>query len=139
MGLGGTASPEHLPGAAVPTEPWQTPLGSCSSSVFVLSIVILEAAASGFFFSVIYCHYNTKSSRTMNSRGWRYLPPVLQTKHNFYLCSDFWMVQGEQGGRDCWAGGAPPLVQPWHSVLPWSLWPPQHWDAREEISFCQVL
>lgn len=35
----------------------------------------------------------------MNSGGWRYLPPVLQTKHNFYLCSDLWLVQGLRRGR----------------------------------------
>lgn len=43
----------------------------------------------------------------MNSGGWRYLPPVLQTKHNFYFHSDSWLLQqgawGRAGGQ-CWAG-----------------------------------
>lgn len=36
----------------------------------------------------------------MNSRGWRCLPPVLQTKHNFYLRSDLWLLRAVRGGRD---------------------------------------
>lgn len=36
----------------------------------------------------------------MNSRGWRCLPPVLQTKHNFYLRSDLWLLRALRGGGD---------------------------------------
>lgn len=42
---------------------------------------------------LIYCSYNTKPTRTMNFTGWKYRPPDLQTKHNFYLQSDLWLLQ----------------------------------------------
>lgn len=52
----------------------------------------------------------------MNSGGWRYLPPVLQTKHNFYLCSDLWLLQrGAWDGEGAGAGQGM-MLHPW--VLP---------------------
>lgn len=57
----------------------------------------------------------------MNSRGWRYLPPVLQTKHNFYLCSDLWLLQAEHVGQEegptGQGAGAEPLLPPVPVVL----------------------
>lgn len=45
-----------------------------------------SASCNGF--PVIYCRHNSKPARTMNFTGWKYQPPVLQTKHSFYLHSD---------------------------------------------------